>query len=48
MLMKTADQTLTEQLASHFAERIRSRLLAAGARLPWWRPARTVGFMCEK
>ncbi|MEO6856224.1 MAG: PLP-dependent aminotransferase family protein [Rhodoferax sp.] len=34
MLMKTADQTLTEQLASHFAERIRSRLLAAGARLP--------------
>nr|WP_315190945.1 PLP-dependent aminotransferase family protein [uncultured Albidiferax sp.] len=34
MLMKTADQTLTEQLASHFAERIRCRLLAAGARLP--------------
>ncbi len=34
MLMKSADQTLTEQLASHFAERIRSRLLAAGARLP--------------
>ena len=34
MLMKTAGQTLTEQLASHFAERIRSRLLAAGARLP--------------
>lgn len=34
MLMKTADQTLTEQLASHFSERIRSRLLAAGARLP--------------
>ena len=34
MLMKATDQTLTEQLASHFAERIRSRLLAAGARLP--------------
>lgn len=34
MLMKSADQTLTEQLASHFAERIRSRLLAAGTRLP--------------
>ena len=34
MLIKTAGQTLTEQLASHFAERIRSRLLAAGARLP--------------
>ena len=34
MLIKTAGQTLTEQLASHFAERIRSRLLALGARLP--------------
>ena len=34
MLMKTASQSLTEQLASRFAERIRSRLLAPGARLP--------------
>ena len=34
MLMKAAAQSLTEQLASHFAERIRSRLLAGGARLP--------------
>ncbi|WP_394790082.1 PLP-dependent aminotransferase family protein [Rhodoferax sp.] len=34
MLMKAAAQSLTEQLASHFAERIRSRLMAAGARLP--------------
>jgi DNA-binding transcriptional MocR family regulator len=34
MLMKAASQSLTEQLASHFAERIRSRLLAGGARLP--------------
>ena len=34
MLMKTAAQSLTEQLASRFAERIRNRLLAAGARLP--------------
>ena len=34
MLMKTADQTLSEQLAARFAQRIRDRLLAAGARLP--------------
>ncbi len=34
MLMKTADQTLAEQLAARFAQRIRDRLLAAGARLP--------------
>jgi DNA-binding transcriptional MocR family regulator len=34
MLMKTASQTLTEQLASRFAQRIRDRLLAPGARLP--------------
>jgi DNA-binding transcriptional MocR family regulator len=34
MLMKSASQSLTEQLASRFAERIRSRLLAPGARLP--------------
>jgi len=34
MLMKTAAQSLTEQLAGRFAERIRNRLLAAGARLP--------------
>ncbi|MEO6017224.1 MAG: PLP-dependent aminotransferase family protein [Polaromonas sp.] len=34
MLMKTASQSLTEQLAGRFAERIRNRLLAAGARLP--------------
>ena len=34
MLMKTASQSLTEQLASRFAERIHNRLLAAGARLP--------------
>ena len=34
MLMKTASQSLTDQLASRFAERIRSRLLAPGARLP--------------
>ncbi|MDB5753272.1 MAG: transcriptional regulator, GntR family [Ramlibacter sp.] len=34
MLMKTASQSLTEQLAGRFAERIRNRLLAPGARLP--------------
>jgi DNA-binding transcriptional MocR family regulator len=34
MLMKTASQSLTEQLANRFAERIKSRLLASGARLP--------------
>ena len=34
MLMRTASQSLTEQLAAHFAERIGDRLLAAGTRLP--------------
>ena len=34
MLVKTASQSLTEQLANRFAERIKSRLLASGARLP--------------
>ena len=34
MLMKTASQSLTEQLGARFAERIRNRLLAPGARLP--------------
>jgi DNA-binding transcriptional MocR family regulator len=34
MLMKAASQSLTEQLAGRFAERIRNRLLAPGARLP--------------
>ena len=34
MLMKTASQSLTEQLADRFAERIRTRLLAPGTRLP--------------
>ncbi len=34
MLMKTAAQSLAEQLANRFAERIRTRLLAGGARLP--------------
>nr|WP_110401494.1 PLP-dependent aminotransferase family protein [Sphaerotilus hippei] len=34
MLSRRSDQTLAEQLAAHFAERIRHRLLAAGARLP--------------
>ncbi|HEY8359769.1 MAG TPA: PLP-dependent aminotransferase family protein [Ramlibacter sp.] len=34
MLMKTTSQSLTEQLAQRFAERIRHRLLAPGARLP--------------
>lgn len=34
MLIKTASQSLTEQLSARFAERIRSRLLAPGARLP--------------
>lgn len=34
MLMRTASQSLTEQLADHFAERITDRLLAAGTRLP--------------
>jgi len=32
--MKAASQSLTEQLSARFAERIRSRLLAPGARLP--------------
>ncbi len=34
MLMKTPSQSLTEQLAGRFSERIRNRLLAPGARLP--------------
>ncbi|HQS31632.1 PLP-dependent aminotransferase family protein [Polaromonas sp.] len=34
MLMKSATQSLTQQLCDRFAERIRSRLLAPGARLP--------------
>ncbi|MES2581505.1 MAG: PLP-dependent aminotransferase family protein [Pseudomonadota bacterium] len=34
MLMKTASQSLTEQLCNRFAERIRTRLLAPGTRLP--------------
>ena len=34
MLMKTASQSLTEQLCTRFADRIRNRLLAPGARLP--------------
>ncbi|MDB5964773.1 MAG: GntR family transcriptional regulator [Polaromonas sp.] len=34
MLMKSAARSLTEQLAGRFAERIRHRLLAPGARLP--------------
>jgi DNA-binding transcriptional MocR family regulator len=33
-LARTTGLTLTEQLAGHFAERIRQRLLAPGARLP--------------
>ncbi len=34
MLMKSASATLAEQLCNRFAERIRTRLLAPGARLP--------------
>jgi DNA-binding transcriptional MocR family regulator len=34
MLMKATSQSLTEQLSSRFAQRIRDRLLAPGARLP--------------
>ncbi len=34
MLMRTASQSLTEQLAGRFATRIPDRLLATGARLP--------------
>ena len=34
MLMKANSQSLTEQLSGRFAERIRNRLLAPGARLP--------------
>lgn len=33
-LSRHSDQTLAEQLAGHFAERIRQRLLAPGSRLP--------------
>ena len=33
-LTRTPDQTLTDQLAERFSERIRTRLLPAGARLP--------------
>jgi DNA-binding transcriptional MocR family regulator len=33
-LSRHAERTLAEQLAAHFAERIRQRLLLAGARLP--------------
>ena len=34
MLMKTASQSLADQLCTRFAERIRTRLLAPGTRLP--------------
>ena len=34
MLIKSPHRTLTDQLAERFAERIRSRLLPAGSRLP--------------
>src|ERR1700754_4725425 len=34
MLTRASTQTLTEQLSARFAERIRNRLLAPGARLP--------------
>lgn len=34
MLMRNASQSLTEQLSARFAQRIRDRLLAPGARLP--------------
>ena len=34
MLMKSASQSLAEQLSARFAERIRTRLLSPGARLP--------------
>ncbi len=34
MLIKTASQSLVDQLSTRFAERIRTRLLAPGARLP--------------
>ena len=34
MLMRSASQSLTEQLCNRFAERIRTRLLAPGAKLP--------------
>jgi DNA-binding transcriptional MocR family regulator len=34
MLTRTASQTLTDQLAARFAERIRARLLLPGTRLP--------------
>lgn len=34
MLMKASSQSLTEQLSGRFAQRIRDRLLAPGARLP--------------
>ena len=34
MLMKSASQSLAEQLCNRFAERIRTRLLAPGAKLP--------------
>jgi DNA-binding transcriptional regulator YhcF (GntR family) len=33
-MLTPSNHTLTEQLAERFAERIRSRLLPAGARLP--------------
>ena len=34
MLMRASSQSLTEQLSARFAQRIRDRLLAPGARLP--------------
>ena len=34
MLLKASSQSLTDQLAARFGERIRNRLLAPGARLP--------------
>ena len=41
MLTRTSSQSLTEQLSARFAERIRDRLLAPGARLPSVRNARS-------
>ena len=34
MLMRTSQQTLTEQLVARFSERIKSRLIQPGSRLP--------------
>lgn len=47
MLMRSAAQSLTEQLAERFAARIRDRLLAPGSRLPSVRQCARLHTRCQ-